>query len=115
MWTALLTILVLVAGCELPKVRCEYVPQPSPVVSKERQAKLNELADLQVDIDLAIAREDKTNIDIAEGGYEGARKIFHEAQDQRAKNTGQLLRTVVEENENLDKVLEAAARHRCSR
>jgi hypothetical protein len=64
-------LVLVAAGCEWfqgkpPLFRCESVPAAASAVSKERQAKLDELADLQLDIDLAIAREDQENVELAE-------------------------------------------------
>lgn len=113
---AAIVMLVLVAGCEWFQdkpavVRCETVAPPVP---KLRQEKIDELTDLNLDIDLAIAREDKANVDNAEYGYKGAQSIYHEALDRtpRAPNLKTLLDEVVDENDRLDKALEVAARHR---
>lgn len=109
--------LVLLPGCEWfqekpPVVRCETVAPPVP---KERQAKIDELTDLHLNIDLAIAREDWSNVQGAQEAYEGARSIYHEAQDKSPRpqqNLKTLLDGVVEENDRLDKALEVAGRHR---
>lgn len=52
--TVLPMALALLAGCNLLKpgtIRCESAPPSAPAVPKERQDKLDELADLQLDID----------------------------------------------------------------
>jgi hypothetical protein len=111
-------VLVLAtAGCDLPKVRCEYVAppaSPAPVVPKGRQDKLDELADLQLDIDLEIARADKSEIETVKGISQGLHELSAKAIHDHAKNAPQLLHESMEAGEEVDKTLERIARHRCA-
>jgi hypothetical protein len=109
-------MLVLATGCDLPKVRCEYAAPPTvpaPAVPKGRQDKLDELADLQLDIDLEIARADKSEIEIVQQMSRNAHELSAKAAREHAKNASQLVREAVEFGGEVDKTLERIARHRC--
>jgi autotransporter translocation and assembly factor TamB len=110
--------LVLLAGCDLFKpatIRCESVPSAvtAPEVPKERQEKLAELADLQLDIDLEIARADKHEIEIDQQMDQAAHEVSQKALREHAKNVGQLFHQALEASEETGKTLERIARHRC--
>jgi hypothetical protein len=111
---------VLVAGCDFLKpatIRCESVPPTvtAPVVPAERQAKLDELADLQLDIDLEIPHADKREIEIARQTRQATYDLSSKALREHAKNASQLFHDSLEASEEEDKTLERIARHRSGR
>lgn len=118
--TRLVVLLVLLAGCDLSKFQ-KTPTAPVSVISEERQSRLNQIADINSKIDLAIAEDDWRSIDF----YQTIDKRQNDAL-QRAynKNTDSKedvaeIRILQEQAEkadaDLDKALDRAARHRCSR
>jgi hypothetical protein len=111
-------MLVLVAGCDLLKpatIRCESVPPAVPAVPKERQQKLDELADLQLDIDLEIARADKRAIEGTQQIDRAVHDLSSKALREHAKNASQLVHEALEASDETEKTLERVARHGCGR
>jgi len=118
-WHRTLLVFVLFIGCDLltnkPKetvVRCEQVVSPAPPIPEERQRRLDELADLNSQIDLAIAQSDWDTITSDQKMLESLRDAYHKAVAAKSPTVGRDLKAALEVDNELTKALDSAARHR---
>ena len=100
--------LALLAGCDRFK--------SAPEIPKARRDRLDEIAELQSKIDLAIAQNDWQTIEF----HQYLDKRQNDAyQDARGKGDPETIRILQEQVEKadaeLDKAFDQIARHRCSR
>lgn len=103
-----LPLLLLLAGCDWLK--------SAPDVPKERRDRLEEIADLQSKIDLAIAKNDSNVLLSAQDYADRLVKQIGEANAAKNYERSDQLRKQLEEAEaSLDKAADVAARHRCNR
>lgn len=85
---------------------------PTPPIPDERQKRLDELADLNSQIDLAVARSDWDTITSDQKMLESLRDAYHKSMTAKSPTAGRDLKAALEVDNELTKALDAAARHR---
>jgi len=104
----LVAVLVLLAGCNLFK--------SAPEVPKERRDRLEEIADLQSKIDLITARNDSAVLLSAQDYADRLTKQIADANTAKNYQLSDHLRSQLQDAEaDIDKAIDRAAKHRCSR
>jgi hypothetical protein len=118
--TKLLVGLLLLAGCDLSKLQ-KAPTAPGPVVPEERQRRLDQIADINSKIDLAVAEDDWRSIDFQQGIDKRKNEALQRAYSSNTDSKGEVaeIRVLQQQAEkadaDLDKALDRAARHRCGR